>query len=121
MKVSVVECPCGLPPRHFISEAHTEMGILQSPGFFSVEEGRTTIDETLAFYGITQTVEEAAATLQELESCGLPATDIESLVYILRTTTAPENYRREIHGAVKDGEITAEEGEKVLALAAEIK
>ncbi|HBT80971.1 MAG: hypothetical protein UW46_C0003G0013 [Candidatus Yanofskybacteria bacterium GW2011_GWF1_44_227] len=137
MKVTVVQCECGT------TQAHRKFQTAEneSQGFFSIEAGKQLLEMSLNKGLITQTDDETAATLKELESCGLPATKAEALAAAMdgRSTGLPETIlaraaknlraefelaedrRRQVAQVVQEGLLGAEDGEKILALAAEIK
>ncbi|KKT53325.1 MAG: hypothetical protein UW46_C0004G0052 [Candidatus Yanofskybacteria bacterium GW2011_GWF1_44_227] len=93
---------------------------------------------------IEQTPEETAATMQELSSCGLPATDVEAVATMkaaetessgpglpdlvlaisadaLVKTVEPKHRAETVAEAVRLGIFSVKDGEKILALAAKIE
>ncbi|KKR13216.1 MAG: hypothetical protein UT43_C0048G0004 [Parcubacteria group bacterium GW2011_GWC1_39_29] len=74
MQFRVVPCSCGNPQPHRRLEAEDGR---RSKGFFSIEIGKKRLIEIIASGEAKQTGEETEATLQELNSCGLPATEAE--------------------------------------------
>jgi hypothetical protein len=137
MKLTIVQCNCGNPEPH--RKFRAEDG-RETKGFFSLIEGIRIQAKLLTSGQIVQTDEEKAATLQELESCGLPEEYSpapepgpgspppsrrplpQALLQIAALTLSahPQAKRRGmVEVAVARNIFTAEEGEKILALAAE--
>ena len=69
MRVQVVQCECHNPKPHRKLQGDEMI----SQGFFSVEQGKRFLDVGAATGAITQTHDEKAATIREIEACGLPA------------------------------------------------
>jgi hypothetical protein len=118
MKLTVVQCRCGNPEPH--RKLRTEDG-RKTRGFFSVEEGEGILEALLASGKIEQTDEERAATKQELESCGSPQISedvLRALAHVLKGFPRKE-WLALVLVSVVAGVFTPEEGERILALAAE--
>lgn len=133
MKLTVVQCDCGNPEPH--RKLRTEDG-RETEGFFSLVRGRRIHAGILVRGDIKQTRKEKAATEQELASCGLPEEDSPMSPGsplptrpplsegVIRTLAArlkefpPAEHQGMIKLVVRVGVITAEEGERILALVA---
>lgn len=134
MRLTVVQCDCGNPEPH--RKLRTEDG-RKTEGFFSIAAGKIIHGEMLASGEVEQTGEEKAATEQELTSCGLPEEDspmpksppllsrpplseglLEVLVVILEKFP-PTDHQEMVGTIFRAGVITADEGERILTLAAQ--
>jgi hypothetical protein len=112
----------------------------RSKGFFSIEIGKKRLIEIIASGEAKQTGEETEATLRELNSCGLPATEAEVflaemkvpssprnlsddllriLASALRKTVPAEDHPKMVADALVMGLFSAEDGAKILALTKE--
>ena len=125
MKVSVIQCPCSNQKPHRKLETATGR---HSRGFFAIEDGKALHDAMLAD-GIEQTVEEETATVQEIESCGLPQNDpkappppplSDKTIRLIAETLVRKKLTDEFPGAVlagyEMGAFNREDGKKILAI-----
>ncbi|KKT15627.1 MAG: hypothetical protein UV97_C0004G0043 [Candidatus Yanofskybacteria bacterium GW2011_GWF2_43_596] len=91
MKIAAVQCTCGLEQAH--RKLELEDG-RRSRSFFSVKGGQRVFLGLVASGEIKPTAEETAATMQELDSCGLPATDVEAVAAAAeKAKSSPSNSR----------------------------
>jgi len=128
MKVSVVKCSCANPKPHLKLETANGQ---QSRGFFSIDEGRALHDTMIASGDAEQTVDEEAATVQEIESCGLPQNDPETLppspplsdetirlfAEMLVQAVPADEFSESVLAGYAVGAFNREDGKKILAIA----
>jgi len=128
MKVSVAQCDCGSAEPH--RKLETADGT-RSRGFFAVEDGKALHDSLLASGTIEQSAEEEAATVKEIESCGLPQNNplappppaslsdemIQFFAKTLVQTTPADEFPDTVLAAYAAGAFNREDGKKILAMA----